>query len=235
MAVDDSYTKALLHLDGADGATVFRDETGKIWTGSGSAQIDTAQSVFGGASLLLASATSDYVSTSDHEDFNLAGNDWTFRWRIRFAVSNKNLCPFGQVVDKNNRFLIFKGDDGIFHFLAISGGSAVFEYYITAGDHGMTTNTWYDNELTRSGNNLYFFVNGISKPLTQATTISGKTIPNYSASPCIGRAYWSSSYLYSDGWIDEMMIVNGAALHTTDFTPPTSPYGIYMLKPIWFM
>src|SRR5689334_6463249 len=48
--VDDSYTKALLHFNGSDGSTTFTDESGKTWSVNGDAQIDTAQSEFGGAS-----------------------------------------------------------------------------------------------------------------------------------------------------------------------------------------
>ena len=42
---------ALLHFDGANGATTTTDDTGKAVTMFGSAQLGTAQSVFGGASL----------------------------------------------------------------------------------------------------------------------------------------------------------------------------------------
>ena len=72
MAVDDGYTVALLHMDGADTSTTFTDESGKTWTANGNAQIDTAQSVFGGASGLF-DGTGDYLSASDHADWQLDG------------------------------------------------------------------------------------------------------------------------------------------------------------------
>jgi hypothetical protein len=50
MAVDDAYTVALLHMNGADTSTTFTDEAGTAWTAAGNAQIDTAQKVFGTAS-----------------------------------------------------------------------------------------------------------------------------------------------------------------------------------------
>ena len=62
MAVDDSYTKALLHMDGADGSTTFIDESGKTWTRAGNAQIDTSQYKFGGASGLF-DGSGDWVDT----------------------------------------------------------------------------------------------------------------------------------------------------------------------------
>jgi hypothetical protein len=51
----DSYTKLLLHMNGADAPTVFTDSSlsGNTVTVAGNAQIDTAQSKFGGASGLF--------------------------------------------------------------------------------------------------------------------------------------------------------------------------------------
>jgi len=47
MAVDDSYTKLLLHCNGVDASTTFTDENGKTVGVNGDAQLDTAQKYFG--------------------------------------------------------------------------------------------------------------------------------------------------------------------------------------------
>lgn len=83
MAVDDSYTKALLHFNGIDTSTTFRDESGKTWTGGGTAQLDTAQKKLGTASLLL-DGNSDYISTPDHADFDVGSGDFTIDFWVRF-------------------------------------------------------------------------------------------------------------------------------------------------------
>ena len=83
MAVDDSYTKALLHMDGSDGSTTFTDESGTTWTANGNAQIDTAQSKFGGASGLFDGA-SDYLQTPYTADHNTGTGDFTIDQWIRF-------------------------------------------------------------------------------------------------------------------------------------------------------
>jgi len=51
----DKYSKLLLHLDGADGSTTFLDSSlsNRVITIHGNAQIDTAQSKFVGAPLVL--------------------------------------------------------------------------------------------------------------------------------------------------------------------------------------
>src|SRR3972149_9214360 len=66
----DSYTKLLLHMDGANGSTTFTDEMGQAVTANGNAQISTAQSKFGGASGLF-DGTGDYLSVP-------ASADWDF-------------------------------------------------------------------------------------------------------------------------------------------------------------
>ena len=83
MAVDDSYTKALLHFNGSDTSTTFTDESGKTWTGAVTAQLDTAQKKFGTASLLL-DGDSDYISTPDHADFDVGSGDFTIDFWVRF-------------------------------------------------------------------------------------------------------------------------------------------------------
>jgi hypothetical protein len=83
---NDTFTKALLHFDGAKFTTAIVDSNAggspHVWTAVGNAQIDTLQSVFGGASLLL-DGTGDYVTTPAHADFNLGSGDFTIEGRFR--------------------------------------------------------------------------------------------------------------------------------------------------------
>ena len=87
---NDSFTKVLLHFDGADAATTITDDnaggSAHTWTAAANAQIDTAQFVFGGASLLI-DGTGDYVSTPDHADFTLGSSDFAVEARARPATN----------------------------------------------------------------------------------------------------------------------------------------------------
>jgi YD repeat-containing protein len=74
--VNDPFSVVMLHMNGADGSTTFIDDSNKIWTAAGDAQIDTAQSMFGGASAYF-DGSGDYLSTPDSEDFNLGNEDFT--------------------------------------------------------------------------------------------------------------------------------------------------------------
>jgi hypothetical protein len=61
----DRTKGALLNFDGVDGSTSMIDAFGNTWTAGGNAQIDTAQSKFGGSSLLL-DGTGDYITSSSY-------------------------------------------------------------------------------------------------------------------------------------------------------------------------
>ena len=85
-AVDDSYTVSLLHFDGTDGSTSITDESGKTW--SSSAQIDDAQSKFGGTSELFNSTTS--ITSPGNTDFVFGTDDFTIDFWLRTDNFNGN-------------------------------------------------------------------------------------------------------------------------------------------------
>ena len=70
-----------MHLEGADASTTITDSGGKnqTVTAHGAAQIDTAQSVFAGQALMVASAD-DYAS-ADTGDYSV----WHRRFTVRFS------------------------------------------------------------------------------------------------------------------------------------------------------
>src|SRR3990167_1626483 len=137
MAVD-TYTKLLIHGDGADAATAVYDHsiyTQQI-TCNGNAQIDTAQSKFGGASILF-DGTGDYLSIPDSDDFHFGTGDFTIEFWIRFAsVADLNVL-LTQFVDGDNmwQFVKFGAPD---HGLKIQ----FFTGAVGKGDYVMSGDTW---------------------------------------------------------------------------------------------
>lgn len=75
---------SLLHFDGADTSTTFTDESGKIWTPNGNAQLSTAWSAFGTASGSF-DGTGDFISTPAHSDFEFGGGPFVIESVIRLA------------------------------------------------------------------------------------------------------------------------------------------------------
>ena len=81
-AVDDSYSKALLHLNGTDASTTITDESGTSWTANGNAQIDTNNSKFGNSSGLFDG--NDALSSVDSDDWYFGTGDFTIDFWVYF-------------------------------------------------------------------------------------------------------------------------------------------------------
>lgn len=235
MAVDDSYTKVLLHMDGADGSTTFTDESGKTWTAAGNAQIDTAQSKFGGASGLFDG--NDWISSGDSADWRLDDgsnvNQWTIELWVRFnALQNGGFAQ--QALNNQNNWNFTFSADGVggwrLAWRITSGGSEIVN--ILNAWSGVTTNTWYHVALVKNGTSGYMmFVNGNQIGSTQTNT---NVIPDLAAQIEIGK--WKDFFnfdYYLNGWIDEFRISKGIARWTANFTPPTAPYAPVLGNAFW--
>lgn len=221
MPVDDSYTKSLLHMNGSDGSTTFTDESGKTWTANGNAQIDTAQSKFGGASGLFDGA-GDYLSTPDHADFVLGSGDWTFDLRLRWnSTGGAGTYPnlIAQRADGNNYFTVFRSvDTNRITVTQVDGGVIRWNF---RANWTPSTGVWYHVAALRYGSTPFIFIDGTSLAVTEDTAISGKTAADIAAQVTLGE--WNGTAVFN-GWIDEFRFSKGIARWTANFTPPTSEY-----------
>lgn len=223
MAVDDAYTKSLLHFNGADGSTTFTDESGKTWARGGDAQIDTAQYKFGGASGLF-DGTGDYIETADHDDWNIGSGDFTADCWIRPAADNQDYkCLFGQAeasgLDTTKSWLIWLRDDESVEGLIASGGTL---YYAKTAASTYAANTWLHLALVRYGNSLTLYANGVAG--TTVADVTGVSATNSAGKLSLGRM-GEYNGTYYNGWIDEFRFSKGIARWTANFTPPDRPYG----------
>ena len=216
----DDFTVLLLHFDGADGSTTITDSSYNAHTMSvfGDAQIDTAQSVFGGSALLL-DGTGDYVTTPTSTDLDLGANEFTIQCRFRLSVSS------------GTRTIVSKRDvNQIAWSLQVIPATGVVFAFSTNGTSATTriisttfsADTWYTLAVTRRGNTLTAYVNGSAVGSTAA--IVG-TIFNSTAPVAIGCSTPSGtpSSLFA-GWIDELRIVNGRAVYTGTYTPEVAAF-----------
>lgn len=211
----DSYTKLLLHCDGANGSTVFTDDTGKTVTPNGNAQISTAQSKFGGASGLF-DGSGDYLSLADSEDWAFGSGDFTIDTWVRFSsVGGWQVFASQGSGDNSNRW-----------YLAHNGTNLVFDVFTSGSSNISISNNWvpaantfYHIALTRSGNNFRMFVDGVQVGTTQTNTNS---IGNYPGILAIGSETDAGTAF--NGHLDEIRISKGIARWTGNFTPPIAAY-----------
>jgi hypothetical protein len=223
MAVDDTYTKSLLHMDGADASTTITDESGKTWTRAGDAQIDTAQYKFGGASGLF-DGTGDYVSTPDSDDFTVGNADFTIDCWFRPTAINQNSRLCAQLgasgLDATIGIVIsLNADESVSGY--VQSGGTIYTAAVAAASYDV--DTWYHVALIRYSDTLKLYLNGIAGATT--ANLTGVTVYNSTDSFVIGRAGSFNGGYYS-GHIDEFRFSNGIARWTTsNFTPPTRAYG----------
>jgi len=99
--------------------------------------------------------------------------------------------------------------------------SRQIQYYHTGagsvtGSVAMVLNTWNHVAVVLTGGTAYIYINGILD--TSGSFSSGFATTQ---SPYIGRSGTSVAYL--PGYIADLRVVNGTAVYTAAFTPPTSP------------
>lgn len=224
---NDSFTKILLHLDGANGGTTFTDDNAggvaKTWTASGTSTTDTSTKVFGSASLLTANSTS-YISTPDSADFALASNDFTFDLRFNANGSSGagGLCGQTDAAQSfaGSSFFLWRNASQKLVF-SLSNGSTFVEVFSATN---FNDSTWRHIEFGRSGNILRMFVNGVQEGGNVAFTGS---VPNSAGVFVIGKdgigpvgaGGGNLGHRY-----DEFRFSNGIARHTANFTPPIAAY-----------
>ena len=227
MAGIDTYTKLLLHCDGADGSTTFSDSSNNnhTVTANGSVEIDTAQSKFGGASGLFTSTSSDYLSVPDSADWNFGSNPFTVDFWIRPIedLDSQNRGFFRQRVDWGNQIFCFV--DGGRLSLRVKSGSVITVSLGMASPYGWTANTWYHIAVIRGwGGNTDDWALCIDGT-AEATVTDSDSVPDYAAPFEVGRAEDAGGTLYYfNGHIDEFRVSKGIARWTSNFTPPTKAY-----------
>lgn len=219
----------LLHGNGTNGSTTITDSspTPKTVTAVGNAQISTAQSKFGGASLLF-DGNGDYLNIPDSIDWNLPGDFTVEAWVYLTAYSASYLGAFGATIVSQYFSNAGQGPDQGWQ-LRINGTASSYttiNVYTGRTDLNFATtvslNAWTHVAVTRSGSSIRAFVNGTqagstitnSDPFTESTTrqlwIGGLNDPTY--------RFWLS------GYIDDLRITKGVARYTTNFTPPTASF-----------
>lgn len=217
---------SILHFDGADGATTFTDVSGKVWTASGAAQIDTAQSKFGGASGLFSGADADYISTPAHADWwldnGLDSSLWTISFWLRFVSIADPTGLIQQILDATHNWTVFYFGGGL-DFRIRVGDTSICEIIQSWSP---SINTWYHVAIVKNGVLGYMhFVDGTQ---LGTTTINTNTIPDFASQVQVGRYTRLSGVIAPlNGWIDELIVEKGIARWTSNFTPPTAVHSVY--------
>lgn len=213
---NDSDTILLLHMNGTDGGTDFRDDNGKGrsavgLSAEGNTQIDTAQSNFNGTSAVF-DGTGDYLTTHGPD---LGSGEWTIEMFVRFDSvagvrvlyddrESANTATGTILLYTNGTTLYFNSQQ----VNKISGGT-------------LAINTWYHIAVTRdSSNDVRLFLDGteIGTSYNDTSTFSQQDGDGF-----FGMNHQSPNNHYFDGYIDEVRF-SDTARYTAGFTAPTETF-----------
>jgi hypothetical protein len=232
-------TVLLLHGDGTNGSTNIVDSSKvagspKTVTANGNAQISTAQSKFGGASIAF-DGTGDFLSTPNNAAWNFGTGDLTIEAWVYIAgnsaADNDGLrvavvCnTWNSTNPISGWFLIIVGNASTtgtgLQFSTWNSGNATNEIATTT----ITQSAWNHVAVSISSGTRRLFLNGTL--LTSSTTTNGSgSIPaeSYGSPLRVGNTQQSSYRWELNGFIDDLRITKGVARYTSNFTPPTLPF-----------
>jgi len=206
----DPYTKSLLHFNGANQSQVFTDELGNVWTATGTSQLDTAEKVFGSASMHN-TGTGNYISAPFNAALNPGTGNFTLDFRFKWN-GNPASAAFFQMGPSNSDGCKLIWVSNTLNFTINNTG---YNFAWTP-----SASTWYHIAITRQAGTLRAWVDGAQKG---ADTTGAGDISPASGTMYIGH-YIGVGY-EPNAWFDELRWSNGIARWSTTFDPPFYEYG----------
>lgn len=207
---------------------ILLGRTPVVVNGSGDAQISTAQSQFGGASLLL-DGNGDFITMPF--DTNIGKWDSNSGYTVEYWIRLNSLVgtsyPDGAPTEIPTAIGNHTPTSNVnfWSFGPISNGNVVFFYFnggkIATQTTGVTidTNEWYHLAFVYNTDDTYkIFVDGVERA---SATVQGT--PQFSADFPMTHGAAGSSTQFINGFTDELRISN-TARYTTNFTPQTQPH-----------
>ena len=218
----DRTKNVLLNFEGADASTSIIDDFGNTWTAINNAQLDTAQSKFGGSSLLL-DGTNDGIQCT--EITNLGDGSWTVDGWVRFNAlpgagayaglfSAQNAATFGCF------FYIFNNAGTYQTHVNLSSNGTSFDI---ASSSRVTlpsvpvVNTWYHFAITYDAlaGKYYTYWGGVKcNEIASTSRVHGGMNLVKFGEETAGDV---------NGWMDACRLVQACLYpNGTTFTPPSS-------------
>ena len=160
--------------------------------------------------------TGDYLSTASTPNLAFGSGNFTIEaWVYANDLGSYN-AVFAQWPDNG-------GTVNNSYTLETVGSSMYFYWASSAGLHGpanlgtITAGEWVHYAISRSGNTLYPFKNGV----LQTTVSITETLNSPASAVTVGGQVANGGYW--NGFISNLRVVKGTAVYTSNFTPPTAP------------
>ena len=214
----------LLHGNGTNGSTTIIDSspTPKTVTAFGNAQISTAQSKFGGASIAF-DGNADYLTlNTTSTDIAFGTADFTIEMWIRATSLGTGTSGLAGIID----FRANGAGTSVAPTIYVSNTNLL--YYVSGANQitasgVLTTGQWYHLAVTRAAGVTKLFLDGSQRGSSYTDTnnyISSTSRPIIGAFsdviPPVSIVSW-------DGYIEDLRITKGVARYTANFTAPAAP------------
>jgi hypothetical protein len=132
--------------------------------------------------------------------------DFTWEGWIYFNSLSSAQCLIGVGNSQNRTILYFDNSTGLTYVVARSAANQIL---ISQGStSGWAVNTWYHFAVVRSGNNYTIYRNGTSI----ASGTSSYVASDLTQPLTVGYSDWSTSYLFTGGYISNVRAVYGTAI-----------------------
>lgn len=220
MAMVDANTVLLLHMNGAPNGVLFKDSSRvpKVVTADG------GKTVAEGFKFGRSALDTGKITIADHADFNFGSADFTIEAFVNLVAASLGgatdvlFCRDGVSPNFGFRFIYQYNPNKWILDYSVDGTSftsADFAGAITAAD------TPVHIALVRHGSDLLLFKDGVET--LQGNTIAG-TLHNGNVNPGVNFYTGTPSGVANNMRVDELRVSN-IARWTSNFTPPTKPYG----------
>lgn len=216
----DTYTKSLLHFDGAQGAGApFIDSVAptRVWSGGAGSTLNTANKVFGPTACRVQLGYN--INTPGHADFDFGSGDFCVEW-FEFPQNYTNGgCLFSRwhANTFGGGFLIGYWTGSAYVIYMTSNGTS-WDIANAQSFGTVSANVWRHSAVSRQGNTFRAFKDGV---ITSTWTSSLAIWASGGTPVAIGGAQGVNNMAFH---IDEFRVSKGHPRYTAAFTPPTAPF-----------
>lgn len=218
---NDSYTKALLHFDGANGGTTFVDSNvgnpAGNWSRTGSCTTITTSPKFGYG--CYQGAGSSNIQSPITTGYDVGTNPFCVDFWVKnlTSASGQFLAIFGDgsgTGGAQDVWSIFTDSSNNLRFGAVYAGVAGIN--VIANMTPIQGSSWHHVAAVRNGNTFTLYFDGVSS--------GTNTLSNALASGTMYLKVGGANGGSFAGQIDEFRYSVGTPRWTSNFTPPTGPY-----------
>ena len=208
--IDEKDTDGKFYLTGkVSGFDYPQTRVGKQVGVNGNAGLDSTIKKYGTASLALHEA-GDFLNILPQNDFGFGSDDFTFEtWAYFDDLTGVHyLYDFRAGSDADLAPALYTNGNDLVYFTDNTA-------QITAVGAIPNTGQWYHIAVSRQGTNTKLWVDGAQA----GTTYSDNNFYGATKPLAIGSKFGGVSAL--NGNLDDVRVINGTAVYTANFTPPT--------------